>query len=187
MRTARSAQRLPYSAVWASEGAKIIGKFTFQVRPTGGEIRVLVAMWFIRDVICLADVSRSGIVLTIPWIVAQRLHAFFGTFFSVWSVIVSISYLQPDPLEFVRTRVSTISAFQSSLKWLIRLVWWGVNTHDIPGPSADLVPSVGIGIRTKCLDCSSMWTSERTEIIRKLLLEFVPATGKVRILIEMRP
>jgi len=32
-----------------------------------------------------------------------------------------------------------------------------------------------------------MWTSERTEIIRKLLLEFVPASRKVRILIKMRP
>jgi len=101
MRTARSAQRLPYSAVWASESAKIVGKFPFQVRPTGGEIRVCVAMWFIRDVICLADVSRSGIVLTIRWIVAQRLHSLFSTLLSIRGVIVSIPDLQPDALERV--------------------------------------------------------------------------------------
>jgi hypothetical protein len=143
-------------------------------------------MWFIRDVICLPDISRSGVGPTIGWVVTQRLHSLFSAFLNVRSIIVSVGDLQPDPLEFICTRVSTVSAFQSALKWLIRLVWWGVNTHDIPGPVADRVPTVRIAVRTECLVLSSMRTSERTKVVWELLFELVPTTGEVRILIQMR-
>jgi hypothetical protein len=171
----------------ASESAEVIGELPFQVRPTGGEIRVLVAMWFIRDVICLPDVRRSGIGPTIGWVVAQRLHSLFSALLDIRGIIVSVGDLHPDALEFVYASVSPISAFQSSLKWRIGFIWWGINAHDIPCAVADRVPTVGIAIRAQCLVLSSMWTSERTEIIRKLLFELVPTTGEVRILIKMGP
>jgi hypothetical protein len=186
MRTAGSAERLALTAMVASESAEVIGEFPFQVRPTRGEIRVLDAMWFIRDVICLPDICRSGIGPTIGWMVAQRLHSLFSALLNIRSIIVSVGDLHPEPLEFVCTRVSTVSAFQSALKWLIGLVWWGVNTHNIPGPSADRVPTVGITICAERLVLSAMVSSERTKIIWELLFELVPTTGEVRILIEMR-
>ena len=186
MRTARSAERLPLTAMVASESAEVIGEFPFQVRPTRGEIRVLDAMWFIRDVICLPDICRPGICPTIGWVVAQRLHSLFSALLNIRGIIVSVGDLHPDALELVCASVSPISAFQSSFEWFIRLVWWGVNTHNIPGPSADRVPTVGITICAERFVLSAMVSSERTEIIWELLFELVPTTGEVRILIEMR-
>jgi hypothetical protein len=186
MRTARSAERLPLTAMVASESAEVIGEFPFQFRPTRREIRVLDAMWFIRDVICLPDICRPGICPTIGWVVAQRLHSLFSALLNIRGIIVSVGDLHPDALELVCASVSPISAFQPALKWLIRPVWWSVNTHNVPGPVVDRVPTVGIAIRTKCLVLSAMLGSERTEVIWELLFELVPTTGEVRILIEMR-
>ena len=143
-------------------------------------------MRLVGNVISLADIRRPG-TSTIGWMVTQGLHSLLSTFLHVRCVEVSISDLQPDPLELVSPSVSTISAFQSSLKWLIRLVRRCVHAHDIPGPSADGVPSVRIAIRAERFGLSSMWTSESTKIVRELLLELVPTAGEIRILIKMRP
>ena len=155
------------------ERTKIVREFPFELRPALGEVRVLVAMRLVGNVISLADVRRPGISPTIGWMVTQGLHSLLSTFLHVRCVEVSISDLQPDPLEGVCPSVSTISAFQSSLEWVIRLVRRCVHAHDIPGSVADCIPTVRIGIRAECLVRSSMWTSERTQIVRELLLELV--------------
>ena len=105
-------------------------------------------MWFIRDVICLPDICRPGICPTIGWVVAQRLHSLFSALLNIRGIIVSVGDLHPDALELVCASVSPISAFQSAFEWFIRLVWWGVNTHNIPCAVADRVPTVGIAIGT---------------------------------------
>ena len=111
MRTAGSAERLPLTAMVASESAEVIGEFPFQVRPTRGEIRVLDAMRFIRDVICLPDICRPGICPTIGWVVAQRLHSLFSALLNIRGIVVSVGDLHPDALERVCSSVSPISAF----------------------------------------------------------------------------
>jgi hypothetical protein len=70
----RSAQRFGRAAVRACERAKITWEFALKFIPSFWEIRVLIPMRAIGNVIALANVGRSSIGTTIGGMVTQRLH-----------------------------------------------------------------------------------------------------------------
>jgi len=144
-------------------------------------------MWPICNVVGLANVGSSSIRFAVRRMVAQWLHPLLRTFFHVRNVVISVPHLQSQPLKRVDSRVGAVSALQLAFERLIRFVRGCSHTHNIPGPSADLVPTVGIGVHAECLDLSPMWTSERAEVVGELVFQIRPTSREIRRLVEVRP
>jgi len=69
MGTAMSAQSFGGTPMLCSEGAEVRWKITLEIGPTLRKIRVLIAMWTIRNVVALADVNGSDICPAIRGVV----------------------------------------------------------------------------------------------------------------------
>lgn len=103
-----SAQTFSRPAMGTSESAKIGWEFSLEVGPPFREIRILVTMGPIRNVVSLADVSRSGIRFAVRGVVAQRFHASLSAFVHENCVVITADGLHPKPLKLVHTRVGTV-------------------------------------------------------------------------------
>jgi len=75
--TAMGAQSFSCAPMWTRKRTKFLREFALQVRPPSWEVRVLVTMWPISNVVSLADVRRSRIRFAIRGMIAQGFHAFF--------------------------------------------------------------------------------------------------------------
>lgn len=184
MRTARSAQRFPLAAVGTSERAKITREFALEFGPSLREVRVLVAMWFIRNVICLADVSGSGIRFAVRRMITQWFHSLFGTFVNSYGIVVATHCLRTEPLEFVNTRVRTISTFQHSFKWIIWSVWRSFDAHDV-SLSSDPIPLMRIPVHAQRLVGASVRSRVCTKLSSEFILDVCPTFGEIRVLVKM--
>lgn len=103
-----SAQTFRSPAMGTSESAEIGWEFPLEVGPPFREIRILVTMGSIRNVVSLADVSRSGIRLAVRRVVAQRFHPPLSAFVDENCVVVAANSLHPKPLKLVDTCVGTV-------------------------------------------------------------------------------
>lgn len=185
MRAAVRTQSLLLAAMWTSERAKVRWEFAFNVGPTLREIRVLISVRSVRDVVSLADVSGSCVCFTIRRVITQRFHVCFFAFVDVNRVIIATCSLHSQPLEFVDTSVSPIAAFQFALKRVIWFVWRRGYAHYVPDPVALGVPAVRISVRAQRLMSTTMGSSEGADVVRKFFFEFWPPRGKVRILVAV--
>jgi len=74
------AESFSRAAVRTSECAEFIGELTLQFGPPLREVRVLIAMRPIGNVVVLAYVSCSGVRLAVRRMITEWFHAFFRAF-----------------------------------------------------------------------------------------------------------
>lgn len=184
MRTARSAQRFPCAAVGTSERAKFSRKFTLEFGPSLGKIRILIKVGQQCNVICLADVSGSGIRFAVRRMITQWFHLQLGARVDHDRIIVSACCIDPNSLELVNSSVNTIFIIQFSLKWVIRLVRGSFGTHDETF-CIYVIPSMRTRICAQGDRCAAMGTREGTKLFGELLFELRPAAREIAIRVAM--
>lgn len=138
-----------------SESTKIFWEFSFDLRPTSWEVRVLISVRAIRDMVRLADVSRSGIRLAVGGVITQWFHFTFAAFVHHNRVVVPTHALDADSLEFVHTCIGAIFSLQLALEGIIWLVWRRCHAHDVSD-------TVCLGVRCEnCRLCTTFDAARR--------------------------
>jgi len=186
MRAAMRTQSFSCATMWTSESAEIRWEFTFDVRPSLREVRILISMRSVRNVVALANVSGSRVCLTVRRMIAQRFHVYFFALVDRNGIIIAAYGLHSQSLELVDASVSPISAFEFALEGIIWFVWRRCYAHKVPDPIVLGVPAVRISVRAQRLMSPTMGTSEGAKIVRKFFFEFWPTGGEVGILVAVR-
>jgi hypothetical protein len=83
------AESFSRAAVRTSECAEFIGELTLQFGPPLREVRVLITMRPISNVVRLADVSCSGVRLAVRRLISKWLHTFFRAFVNGDRVVIA--------------------------------------------------------------------------------------------------
>lgn len=170
MGTSRSTQRFGRATMRACERAKVSWEFPFQLIPTLREVRVLISMRPIRNVICLTDVRCPRVRFAVGGVITEWLHFLFSAFVHTQRVIVATGSMNPHFLESIRSSVGTVLPFQVPFERIIRNIRRCFYAHDV-SILVDVVPGVRVTINAKCLVSSTMWTREGAEIMRELLFQ----------------
>jgi len=172
--------------VVTSISAKTFRKLSFELRPTLREIRILIKMWDMRDVVVLTDIHCVRIIPAIRWMIAQGLHTFFAAFIFHDGVVVSTCCFHTDSLKLVRSCVGFIFAVQLSFEWIIWLVLGGFCAHDLP-VTRNRLPTMGSSVLGAQRFCgAAMMRCICAKFVREFGLELIPSGWKISVIIPMR-
>jgi hypothetical protein len=129
VRVAICAEGLRSTTVRTRVGAESGWKLWFQVFPAAREIRGLIPMWWIRQMIVLAKIRCLWVVFAVRRMITQWFHAFLVTFVHHNCVEVATCLLDSHALESVIASIGSVPAAQFASKWRIWFVGWCQNAH----------------------------------------------------------
>lgn len=158
--------------------AKLSSEFVFKVFPALREVRHLITMRWVCDVIVLPDVTCFGIISAIRRMITKWSHVLFIAFIYHDNIKIARCGFDPNLLKNIFASILTVFGVHNARKrrfWFVRRRF---GAHDVAALRRCL-PLVAAAVRAESFLLAAVRTRVRAESRGKFRFEVLPSTWEV--------